>query len=126
MKRFARARGVGLRRGNLEVLTNFLDEVVVDFVVFRHGRRFNCSTVNKNRMLATLTEKLTAAFFEMANEVASFHYAAVEKSSLMTLRPLKDSSANARFASRTSSTASCKFSRVSSRLAPCVFAPGNS
>lgn len=46
--------------------------------------------------------------------------------SRMTVRPWRSRSAISRFACRTICTASFRFSLASSRVAPCVLAPGNS
>jgi hypothetical protein len=62
-----------LRRGNFEVFTNFLDEVVVDFAMPRHRGGFTSQTVDVNGVFATLTKEFTAVRFEVSNESSTFH-----------------------------------------------------
>jgi len=72
---------------------------------------------------ATFAYQFAAMLFEMSNEVTAFHAVTVKRfannvrsrSVLLRKRPIRSS---------TSATASFRFARVSSRVAPCVFATG--
>src|SRR5450759_4811352 len=71
--------------------------------------------VHADRMLGTLPEQPAALCFEMADGLGSLH-AVMWRGSRMTWRLPSRSSANTRWASRTSSTASCRLARASSRV----------
>src|SRR2546425_7304546 len=87
---------------------------------------FRFRSVDVSRVVCSLTKKLAAILFQVPDDIATLHWETMTNGSRITLRPLSASSASTRFASRTISTASCRFDRASSIVAPCVFAPGNS
>src|SRR5437870_2197241 len=77
-------------------------------------------------MRVTLQEQLASVLAEVRQEGAALHEDRITSFSLITVRPAMSFSACARLASRTSATASLKFSRASSMVLPCVLAPGSS
>ena len=62
----------------------------------------------------------------MSNKVDSLHWVGRSNGSRVTVCPASACSASSRFAANTSSTASRRLALASSRVAPCVLAPGNS
>src|SRR5207253_5083052 len=77
-------------------------------------------------MRVTLLEQLASVLTEVRQEGTALHEARITRFSLITVRPAMSFSACARLASRTSATASFKFSRASSMVVLCVLAPGSS
>src|SRR6185369_1153434 len=92
----------------------------------RNRRRSPGRAVDVDRVLSAFPQELASMLFEVADQVDSFHVGGRANDSRMTSEPSMACSAKARFASRTRATASFKFSRASSRVSPCVFAPGSS
>jgi hypothetical protein len=105
----------GLRLRDLKSPADLRKEIV-DLAVTRNGRRFPRCAVDVHGMFASLAKENTPAFLQMANQVAAFYSAARTSGSRMTSFPSMDSSARARFASRTSSTASARLARASASV----------
>lgn len=103
---------------NFEVLTDFARKEVVDFSMARNRGRFLRGTVHVDRMPTTFAKQCTTVRFKMANQINPLHSTATTKGSRITSWPLMDSSASTRFASRTISSASARFSRVSLSVSP--------
>ena len=66
----------------------------------RHGRSFALGSVDINRVVGSLTEKLTPLALKMANEISPLHSEMVPRVSLMTPLPPSASSDNCLFDSR--------------------------
>ena len=111
---------------DLQIPANLYGQKIIDREVPRNRRRFLRGPVDIDRVPATLTQKNASVPLAMSNEVVPLHYAKKTNGSRMTSCPLMDSSDNARFASKTNSTASARLARASSIVAACVFAPGSS
>jgi hypothetical protein len=77
-------------------------------------------------MIAAFAVKLAAMPLQMADKIGTFQAAGRIRVSRMTSAPSSDCSDISRFASKTILTASSKFVRASSRVAPYVLAPGSS
>ena len=58
---------------HLKIFADLLGEIVVDFVVARDAGGFPGGAIHVNRVVAALTQQLTALFFEMSNQVSALH-----------------------------------------------------
>lgn len=116
---------LGARGGDLEITTYLADQVVVDLSMAWESRDLPCVGVQVDRMVRAFSQDAAAVGLEVTDEIHPFH-AVRRNGSRMTSMPAASSRAAARFASRTSATASSRFVRVSSSVAPWVFAPGSS
>ena len=101
------------------------EEIVYLAMAWYCGRPFD-APIHVDSVVVSLAQELASVAFEMANQVDALHATGSAKSSRITSIPAMDSSASWRLASRTRANASDKFSRASSRVLPCVFAPGTS
>ena len=93
-------------------------EMLVDLTVPRYGRDLSSGAVHVDRMAPTLSQQFAAVRFEVAHEIAALHPLAIFRGSRITSPSPTSSRARARLASRTISTASRRFARASSRVAP--------
>jgi hypothetical protein len=69
-------------------------------------------------MIASFAKERAAMGEQVADEVDPFHATGIESGSRITSWPRIDSSANSRFASSTSATASLRFSLASFSVSP--------
>jgi hypothetical protein len=122
---FSKEQGLGSGHWDRELFADLPSQELVDCAMAGYGSALADTTIDVDRVPPALSEQLTAMLLEMANQVDSLH-AVNLRGSRMTSSPARSSSARARFASRVSSTASRRFSRASSSVAPWVLAPGNS
>src|SRR5665213_1555841 len=83
-------------------------------------------SVKVDGVVAALTTKFAAVLLQVANEIDALHAAGRMRLSRITSAPASDCSDISRFALRTMVTDSSRFTRASSRVLPCVFAPGSS
>ena len=107
-------RGQSFRLGNC----CFRD--VTGLPLFAYSR--DCTT----RFICHLRSAKCTHTIRHENPSLTFHDMESWKRSLVSFSPKHDRSANLRFASRASCTASCEFSLTSSSVAPGVFAAGDS
>jgi hypothetical protein len=89
----------------------------------RNRRRFTSRAVDVNGVLSTLPQELASVLFQVADQIDAFHVEGRANDSRITSEPSMACSATGRLASRARDTASLRFSRASSRVFPCVFAP---
>jgi hypothetical protein len=120
----SRALAADLRFWNAEILADLSGEVLVDFGVTRNGR-CPAGGTDEDRMASTLPKQTTTALLQVADQRAPFHALTLSVSRMTGPLPV-DCWANSRLASRTIATASWRFARASSSVAPCVLAPGSS
>ena len=117
---YARRR---LRSGNTNILTNLAGEELVDFTMPRNGGRLIVLRIVVDAVPAAFAKEAATTRFHMPDEVLPLHATVRAKGSLETLLPANDLSANSRLASKTSCTASLRFSRASSSIAPACSRP---
>src|SRR5208283_5663680 len=115
-----------LRLRNLEIGTDLAGQEVVHFAVPWNRRRLTDRAIDAHGMIVAFSKKLAAKSFQVANQIDALHAAGSTKVSRMTAAPSKDCSDMARFAPRTSATASRRLLLASSRVLPWVLAPGSS
>jgi len=61
-----------LRFWNTQIVTNFSDQLFLDFSMTRDCRQITVSGIAINRMLAAFTDEETSVRFEVPDEVGSF------------------------------------------------------
>jgi hypothetical protein len=105
--------------------TDLLRQAILDRAMPRDGRVFTAGHVAIDGVFSAFPDETTSVGFQVADEERPFHLVMC-RGSRMTERPPISCSAASRLASRINATASARFSRASSRVSPCVFAPGNS
>jgi len=120
-----RITGQSVTRSNHNVNRYYGGGAQPNKAVPRNGRGFACTSVHVDRMSRALAEQLASLGFEVPDEIPPLHRAAIFRGSRITSPSPASSLASARLASSTSSAASRRFSRASSRVAPCVLAPGS-
>ena len=104
---------------DLEVPAYLLDEKFLDLAMPRNRRDFPQFNVHVNRMAASFSQKATAMFLKVTNQVNAFHiYAGSLRRSRITLAPASSCSAKSLFVSSTNPTASRRFSLASSNVSP--------
>ena len=101
---------------NLEILADLSSEKIVDLSMTRNRGRLPGAPIHQNGVSPAFSEERTTVLLQVADEVSAFHSAAMISGSRMTSLSVIDSSASVRLASRTSSTASERLSRASSRV----------
>lgn len=112
--------------GDSQIAANLSDKLLIDLPMPRYCRHFVFSGIEVHRVTPTFAQESTTVTFEMSNEISALHAAQITSGSRITSCPTRDRSESIRFASSTNRMASRRFSRVSSSVSPCVFAPGNS
>lgn len=90
---------------NFQVFANLLSEEIVDLPVTRNRGCFPGSTVDVNTVTAALAEELDTMTLKMTDQVDPLHEMEA-RGSRITVLFRRDSSASARFDSKTSWTAS--------------------
>src|SRR5262249_36508921 len=113
------------RRRETQLATNLPHQEFVDFPVPRHRGHLIGRGVDVHAVLTAIAQQRAAMRLQMPDEVVTFHEAS-SNGSLVTVCPASDLSVSSRFASRTIVTASCRFSRAPTSVAPWVFVPGSS
>ena len=127
-----RTINVDIRGNDLGVLIGRRSETLAAFqyiaslIVGKDTQQFIQLTVDVEGYRERREKQLIQMAKRMADQVAKLHAAFRSSRSRMTSTPFRFSSASRRLASRTSSIASFRFSRASSRVDPWVFAPGSS
>ena len=90
---------------NLQIPADLLSEKVVDVSMAGNGRNFSGGTVHIDAVIASLPQELDTVSFEITDQIDPFHEMEASGSRITTLFR-RVSSANARFDSKTSWTAS--------------------
>src|SRR5436190_13050302 len=115
-----------LRLGNIQIFADLLREKFDNLAMSRNGCGFLRATVDIDSVIGAFSQEFTTVLLKVAEQFTTLHAVVSASGSRTTSAPRNDSSANSRFACKTIATASFKFARASSSVAPCVFAPGNS
>src|SRR6266851_4279828 len=124
-KRRARTSASGTGTGHLKVLADLSCQVFVNVVVAGNRGNLLRWTIDVDRVAAPFAQELASVLLQVPKEIPTLHAMTLIGSRISSLAaPL--SRANIRFASTTRATASRRFARASSSVAPCVLAPGTS
>lgn len=110
-------RRIRLRVRNLQVAADLASEELIDFAMPRHGGHFARRGVHIDRMVTALAKQPASMGLKMTDEINPLH-AVSNSGSRMTSAPCDSSATKFRFASSTNSTASRRFARASSSVAP--------
>lgn len=106
---------------NAQCAADLASESVRDLGVPRHRFRVSCPWVGPQRVACSLTLEVTPMLPQVAEQVATLHLTVTVSRTAFGGRPRRPSS---RRSSRISEIAEDRFSRASSLLLPCPFAPG--
>ena len=106
-----------LRLWDLQIATDLSREELVQLAVTRDGGCLPGRPIHVNGVVSALAQQHTTMQLKVSDEIDSLH-ALKRSGSRMTSAPTSSSSTSCRLASSTSKTASRRFARASSRVAP--------
>lgn len=120
--------GMAARDGSVDTMQRTIKKsaAIARVIMLPYRRRSAILRIEIDGVASAFARLPASMGMQVPYEVATLHAAVMASDSRMTAGPLIDSSARARFVSTISRTASRRFSRASSSVAPWVFAPGSS
>lgn len=110
------------RLGHFQVATDFAGCEIVDLTVARDAGGLGIGRIPPDRVLSSFAQEFAALLPQVPFEVAPPHTVRGIFSRITSGDSFRR--AMSRFASKTMRRASLRFSRASSRVAPCVLTPG--